>query len=149
MALQTYRDGVWHDLSSLKVFRNGAWRKLRTLKVYRSGTWQIIGNFIQPLSLAISPSEVDGGGSDGFHSVLITSAAATATPAGGIAPYSYAWAQLSGDAMTILAPTSAMTQFRASAPPGRTLSATFQCTCADNAGSAATASVFVQLTNFG
>jgi hypothetical protein len=141
MALKTYRSGVWHALASLKVFRSGSWRQLKTLKVWDGSAWRLIGNFVQPLA-------VSAPGAYGFSSSSpVTSNATTATPAGGVAPYSYSWAHISGASMTANSPASATTTFTGVVGPGADLSAVFRVTVTDSLAQTATADVTVDLTN--
>ena len=67
-----------------------------------------------------------------------TTATVTITPAGGTAPYTYAWANKSGDTIAPTAATSATTAFSASVIVGETKSAVYTCTVTDSAGSPAT-----------
>ena len=89
--------------------------------------------------------------------IAISTAACTVTPSGGTAPYSYAWTLVSDDTAgafgtwSATSPTTAITQFRASAvPPGIGLgTATFRCTVTDARGATATADVIAVLQNYG
>lgn len=81
--------------------------------------------------------------------VNITTNTITVTPTGGVAPYTYAWSYVSGDAVTVLSPTSAATQFRSNT----TASAVYACTVTDSTGGTplvAVANVGVSIyNNFG
>lgn len=66
-------------------------------------------------------------------------ASSTATPSGGVAPYSYLWSQVSGGTFTIDSPTSASTNFRrAGNPPTPSPSSgTYRVTVTDSIGGTA------------
>lgn len=60
-----------------------------------------------PFYATISPFAASGIGK-----VNITTNAVTLIPNGGVGPYTYSWAYVSGDAFTVLSPTAATTEFR-------------------------------------
>ena len=135
--LQTFRNASWHPLQTLQVYRNGAWRRLKTLKVYSGGAWRLIGNFVQPLTLN-APDAVAGG----YDSVQ--TASSTATPAGGLAPYSYSWSKVSGTTMTVSGATTATAGFLSpTLSVGETVTAVYRCTCTDSAAQTATKDINV------
>lgn len=142
--LQIFRNASWHPLQTLQVYRNGAWRRLKTLKVYSGGAWRLIGNFMPPLSVSAYPTGVGGVGYTNT-SVIVGSNPTTATPAGGLAPYTYNWAKVSGDAITASQPNSATTDFGGTVAVNTTASAIFRVTCTDSSGRTATADVSVNL----
>lgn len=60
-----------------------------------------------------------------------TTGIAEAYPSNGVAPYTYSWTQISGDAITINSPTSKSTTFSASGSGGDK-TGIFQCEVTDN-----------------
>lgn len=82
-----------------------------------------VGSEALPFSASISPSGVTGSGK-----VNITTGIATCTPSGGVAPYTYLWAFVSGDAVTVLTPTADNTRFRSNS----TSSSVYSCTVTDS-----------------
>jgi hypothetical protein len=97
-----------------------------------------VGQEALPFSASVSP-----GYATGAAKVNITTNSVTVTPNGGVAPYSYAWTYVSGDAFTVLSPTSATTAFRStSASEG-----VYKCTVTDSTpGTPLTASVNVGIS---
>jgi hypothetical protein len=79
-----------------------------------------------------------------------TTAAVTATVSGGVAPYAFQWARLSGStAITAGTPGSNTTSFTATGlTAGQTVSATFRCTVTDWFGNTATADVVVTVSRY-
>lgn len=87
--------------------------------------------FYQSLTASASPTLVNG-----FSPVTptVTTAATTATPVGGVGPYTYLWSFVSGDAaVTIVSPTSASTTFQKVMAPTTSTVAFFQCAVTDTA----------------
>lgn len=76
-----------------------------------------------------------------------TTPAVTAIPTGGVAPYTYAWARLSGDSsINVSSSSAAAPTWSASGTAPQTKGATWQCTVTDAAGVAAvTGAVDVQV----
>ena len=98
---------------------------------------------VPALTVNVSPTSVSGTGGGGFETV--TTNAATATPTGGVSPYTYAWdAPISNPTSA----TSASTQFSASMSPGESISETGTCTVTDAAGQVASDTVEISMSNF-
>lgn len=85
--------------------------------------------FFAALTASASPSVVSGARSP----PIVTTNATTATPSGGIGPYSYAWEKVSGDTISISNPSSATTIFSATLSSGDLRSAVFRCLVTDTA----------------
>lgn len=79
---------------------------------------------------------------------LVTSNSVTITPVGGVAPYSYAWAYVSGSASPAVSSATAQTvTWSASSSPVATVNAVWRCTVSDSGGSTpVTVDVNVELT---
>lgn len=135
MAMLMRLGGAWKTISAGKIFASGAWRNLKAVKIYAGGAWRDVASFVQPITLAITPSPFAGRG----PGPIVTSSSITATPTGGSAPFSYAWTVLSG-AVTINSPTLASTTVNGNISGGN-ISATLQCVVTDSFGSTATQTV--------
>lgn len=94
------------------------------------------------LSVAATPDSVSGSRTGAG---LVTSDATSAVASGGVGPYSYAWSQVSGDPMTITAPTSSSTAFSAEVAAAEVLNAVMRVTASDASGATASDEVAVQL----
>jgi hypothetical protein len=132
------KGSAWKTIEYGEIFIGGAWRRLKYGEAYLSGAWKQIVSFIPALTLAISPSSVGASGG------ATMTDAATATPTGGLGPFTYAWTLVSNDGVTSPAatsPTTATTRFTGSATDGHSGTATFRCTCTDSLGTTATADV--------
>lgn len=101
------------------------------------------------LSASASPPAVSKTqGSFGPGALTLTSNTTTVTPAGGVAPFTYAWAYLSGDTgVNPTAASSATSAFSGSIAVGEVKSTTFRCTVTDANGATATASVTCTLNH--
>lgn len=100
------------------------------------------GNELVYSSFSASASPTSATGFRVGAGVATTSPATTATPDGGIGPYTYSWARVSGDAsITITQPLAATTQFTTSLTSGQSKAAAFACTVTD------TGSGLVEVTN--
>lgn len=148
MPLQIRFGGDWITPSALKIFSAGAWRDIKAIKIFEGGAWRDVANFTAP-----------GGGSSPMtislntHSInkltfnpSATTSNVTATPSGGLAPYTYSWVKQSGGAITA-STSSATTAFNAgSLAVFETRSAVFRCACTDSLGASAFDDVSVSIT---
>lgn len=92
------------------------------------------------VSLSISPSSITKSGT----LLNLTTAAVTATPTGGTAPYAHSWVKHSGDAITCNSPGSGVTTFSATGLwPGDSRTAVFRDTVTDANGLTAHADITV------
>lgn len=150
MAMKVMDAGsVLRTITKYRVLEGASLRNILRMKVMDADgvTLRTVATFAQPLSLSISPSPVDGTG-PGTEPATITSDLATASPSGGLGPYSYSWAYVSGDTVTITSPSSAATTFsREMVWPKQIATATVRCTCTDSSGQSATADLTVFLSN--
>lgn len=146
MGMKTRVGGAWKDIIAARVFASGAWRSLVGVKVYSDGAWRDVANFTSgggSITLAISPSPVTAQ----RRNATVQSLNVTATPTGGIAPYTYSWVKQSGDDITALSPSAAVTKFVASGMDElEERSAVFRCTGTDSLGSTDSEDVTVTLT---
>lgn len=103
----------------------------------------IIGGAGMPLAASANPTSVTGAGA-GFLPEPVRTDSTTVTAAGGVAPYTYNWVRVSGNAnINITNPAAAITQFQyVNMPVGAFASAIFRCTVTD----AALATVIVEVT---
>ena len=140
------RDTALRGISAIRIRDAGnVLRVVSAIKVRDAGN--VLRNVFTSLALSLSSEEASGTEwSSGGGSITVTSDPVTATPAGGTAPFSYAWARLSGDAsISTTAGTSATTAFSASLPANDLIEAVFECTATDANGATAKASVTTTL----
>jgi len=77
----------------------------------------------------------------------ITSDNTTVTPSGGVAPYTYSWAKVSGDTLTLSNASAATTNFSKNGiPEWEFVSALYRCTVTDSSSPALTATADVDVT---
>lgn len=136
---------VLRAISSFKM-RDGT-NVLRTIQsIKMRDAANVLRTIYTAMTANASPSDVSGTvGTFGPGAATVTSNSTTASPSGGTAPYSYAWAYSSGDTgITPFAPTSASTTFSKSLGLGVENIASFVCTITDANG--ATAQTFVSVT---
>jgi hypothetical protein len=104
-----------------------------------AGTIKAGDTFTPALSLSVTPSSIYAVS----NSSPVISEYATATPTGGLAPYTYSWVRTSG-AGSISSPSSSVTSFSDSLAPDNLSSGTFTCTVTDNLGATASGVVEVE-----
>lgn len=98
--------------------------------------------FFSSLSASVSPTIATGSSSSGAPA---TTNVVAVTPAGGVSPYGYSWARISGSSdITAGLPTNAATGF--SVASNSEQSATFRCTVTDDVGATAFVDVPVSFT---
>lgn len=145
MALESFISGAWRRAGRGEVLIGGAWRRIVRAEVSRSGVWRQLFAFVSPIS--VTANNVSGFAMS-RQIVQVTSDASQARPAGGLAPYSYSWAMLSGSA-TPATPNMAATTFSARIGPGQQFESTARVTCVDALGASATADIVITLENLG
>src|SRR5690606_23481898 len=105
------------------------------------GELRLVGIFAQPLALTLTPSPLYDEGFD----ANVRQGVCTASPTGGVGPFTYKWAKVSGDPIVIVgSDTSAAVTLQSPVlAAGQSVSAVFECTCTDSVGQTAVASVTV------
>lgn len=147
--MKIFLGGAWHEVSRRYVFIGSAWRRITRRMVYIDGAWETAARFLDPLTVAISP--LSAAAIVSSHIPTVGTVYLSATPAGGLAPYTYAWVANPdfGPAPSIGAPTSANTAVFQSIPPGTQYESTLQVTVTDSLGQTATAFCPCTFTNEG
>lgn len=99
------------------------------------------------LLASVSPTSVSKTSSTRGSDKTVTAGPATVTVSGGSGGYTYSWARIAGDSsITAGAPSAASTSFSALLSPDDSVTATFECTVTDAAGSVTRLQVGVSLT---
>ena len=134
--------GTWKAVTPYRKV-GGVWKScIMWRKV--GGVWKQLNSF---MTASASPGLVAGSTTSG-STVVVTSNSTTCTPSGGAPGYTYSWAQVGGDTMTIDSPTASSTTFSKSVGNGATFVGYFVCTVTDSLGAtAATNTVECQLSN--
>lgn len=152
MAFSVQNSGATVTPSKLTVNQGGADRLIRRFSVQDGGSLRVIKEFTDALTGTASPATVIGTAFTASEAT-ITTPSTEVTPEGGIAPYTYAWTQISlsgGATPTITAPTFATTTFiQAGVAANISNTAVFRCTITDNFGQTATIDVGATFYNFG
>lgn len=127
----TPRDGGVFKTASPKVKSGGVWNQVQHGYVKNAGVWSPF--FVNLLSASANTSAAGSCNNGQVNSspCTVTTNTVTITAVGGTGSYTYAWSILSGDAYTILSPTSAGTQFRLSDSTPSSHSATARCVISD------------------
>lgn len=131
----------WRQIKNLWARDSGVWQRLRSLKVYHDGAWRLVGNFVQPLTVSITPDYANGFANP-FKPTpqSITTNPVTAIPSGGSSPFTYVWS--GGNS-----PTNASTTFTQIVPGNTDITTSYSVSVTDSLGSIASASVEAQFSN--
>lgn len=135
--------GAWRTVRGGNVRVGNEWRPIVRVRAYIGGAWRDAANFASVVTLSASPLEVEG---IRFGFGVVVTDAATVTPSGGLAPFTYAWTGVSGVG-TPSNPTSATTTFTHAPGSGETETGVFQCQVTDSLGQTATAQVTATFIN--
>lgn len=138
------------DLTTQKRWDGSAWVDLTTGKRWDGSAWQDVlsGGGGGPVSVTASPGTARGTVIDMSSPPLsagVSSNIVTANATGGVPPYTYNWHKISGDTVTITAPTSDSTQFSATLFRNESRTATYRCTVTDSVGTFISVNVSVFL----
>lgn len=140
MAIKIRRDGVLQTITRIRVGQGGAVRDIRTVKVQQGGVLRTVASFISSLSASANFPFYAQGFAEVPGPVFVESNSVTITPAGGAAPYSYAWTQTAGAAVTLSGTTTATASFTATRNIGTT-TGEIECVVTDSLGATATVAV--------
>lgn len=135
-------NGDWKEVESARVRVGGAWKQVSSVRVYVGGAWKDAETFVPALSVTTTGDEYVSRLGPG----TVTTAPVTATPSGGLSPYTYAWTRVSGVGI-INSPTSATTTFSHTLSNGDDVEGIFRVTVTDGLSSTATANVLVQFVS--
>lgn len=106
MAWEIRDAGTLRTITGLQIKQSGILRTIRELKVQDGGTLRTVATFATELDPSISATRtVQSVGSGG--ALTIIQYETLASPGGGLGPYTYSWAILSGDDWSISTATSA------------------------------------------
>lgn len=135
--------GSWRSITRGEMYRGGSWRTLTRGEIYKGGAWHPLFSFVSPMSVTIAPNPVVRSS----RATPVTSLDVTATPTGGAAPYTYAWSV--DAAISLTAPTNAVTKMSAVLGPDQTVTGTATVIVTDSLGTTASDSTPVTLINPG
>lgn len=147
MPLKVIVGSATKDAARADFYVGTAKKRVTRIEAYNGSAWKLVQSFAPPISLSISPASANGAGFTVPR--VVTTDAVTAIPVGGTAPYSYAWAYVSGDVVAVTSPTLATTTFSLFFAEGGSASASYECTVTDSLGLTAAATVAVSLINTG
>lgn len=136
---------VLREASSLKVQDGGTLRRILRVKVMDdTSTLRTVATFVAPLSVSLAVSMAYypvAYGPDAQPIEYDAVASLSATPAGGLGPYTYSWALLSGTGWTLAASTTATTT--ATGDADFVTAAVVRVTVTDATGQTATADISI------
>lgn len=131
--------GVLRTITRMRFRDGGTLRNIVRMKVMDGAELRTVATFATPLSL--SANNVNSVGSDSN----VRSGSSTASPTGGLGPYSYAWTKLSGADLLVSGGSTATANFQSSELVADSFeTASYRCTCTDSSGQTATADISVQ-----
>lgn len=144
MPLKIQDAGTLRTIKRLWIKQAGVLRRIRTLKVMDGDELRTVGVFSDPLAVAVPPG-VTGVEFAPPGTPVLVSTSAGAVVIGGIGPFSYSWARVSGEVFTIGSPSSASTSFSKTLVGNVQQSGTYRVTVTDSVGDTASADTVVTL----
>jgi hypothetical protein len=149
MTLKRWDGAAYIDLTTLKRWDGASWLDITLLKRWDGASWVDIalpGGGGGSFSATASPGSAVGSVTDSFLITVVTSNAVAVTPAGGTAPYTYAWTKVSGDSAPVPSSyTNSNVTFSASVGRDQERTATWRCTVTDSLSATTTVDVGVTL----
>lgn len=137
--------GVWKPVTALRVNVAGAWKNVTKVRVNVGGVWKDAGTYLTALSATINDAAPSG---RTFGTNPVSTNVVTVTPSGGLAPYTYSWALISGRGSPE-SPTMASTRFSEYVDDYGTAVGLFRCTVTDALGATVTVDADATFNNFG
>lgn len=134
--------GASRDCTGGQIKVAGVWRNITRITGKIGGAWKEVKIFAPALTASASPIAVEVNNYTG-SAVYMESASVTATPTGGTAPYTYAWARDSGTSAAT-SPASATTRFGRIVAAIEDTGELWTVTITDSFGQTATAQVDVR-----
>lgn len=136
--------GAWKPVDSAEVRLGGQWKRILSVSARVGGVWKQIASYAPAMSASVSPAAAAG-----LISGLgdCTTNSVTVTPSGGLAPFTYAWAKVSGEG-AVDRPSSATTAFTDNLALNESTSGAFRCTVTDSAAQTATVDVAANFASF-
>lgn len=90
--MEAFIAGAWRTLGRGEILIGGQWKRLTRAEGYIGGEWRTIAAFVPNLSVAVEPFYAEGFVNPPHASPeFVTTNVVTATPSGGLGPYSYYW----------------------------------------------------------
>lgn len=146
MGLKVFAGGALRDVKRIRVVVGGVLRDVSRVRAMRGGQLRLVYSRAEPMSVTIQPSFVSGRGRN-----YVTTDAATASPAGGQAPFRYQWSivETTSNTPQVSNPNNATTYFSAFVSRGEPIDATALCTVTDANGVTASGTVQMAFYDFG
>lgn len=136
--LRVLDNGTLREITRLTGKQAGVLRQIKTLKVMDGGVLRLVGVFASPLSVTAT----DGAGFASSPGPVTVTAFSTATPSGGLPPYTYFWTGPSPSS-----PSAAGCGFSATVGPGGVVFSSATVTVTDSIGQTAEADCSLEFTN--
>lgn len=139
--MESFNSGAWRSLGRGEIFIGGQWKRITRAEAYKGGQWRAVAKFVETLTASVVPATAEG-----YANPLkpvsrsITTNTVTATPAGGLGPYSYVWS--SGNTTTL-----ATNSFTRTVPADTEIIDTASVTITDSLGAVAVATVNLSFVN--
>ena len=130
--MQAFINGAWRTPTAVQRFTAGAWRAGINAKAYIGGVWRDGATFSAAPTLSISGNSVSTGKTVG---------PLTATPAGGVGPFSYLWTVTASAAPVTFSTATAATTSASVIVPTADRTATLQCVVTDSLARTASSSI--------
>lgn len=124
-AIYVKTGGAFEPVLQPYVKDGGSWEPVLNAWTKTAGAWELIWT---GFTVAATPA------SETVETDLptVSSSLFTATPTGGVGPFTYAWSKVSGDSIVITTPTLQTTRFQANTmTSGSSRSAVFECAVTD------------------
>ena len=149
MSGEGFLGSAWRTVSYGELLIGAAWKRLTRGEMYKDGAWRSLASFTPTLTVSVTPAPAIAYTSPLHPTSSTAFTVMTATPAGGLGPYTYLYSIVSstGSTPVIATPTLASTRISKTVPAFADITDDFNVVVTDSLGATASQSFSIEFIN--